>query len=58
MGIIYEANTLITLREMIALKAVDDRILMRARRRLMVTVIPIEYRGRAERDSTCVKMED
>ena len=42
MGIMYEANTLMTLREMIALKAVVDPILMRARRRLMVTVIPIE----------------
>lgn len=41
-GIIYEASTLMTLRETMALKAVVDPIYMRARRRLMITVIPTE----------------
>ncbi len=42
MGIMYEAKTLMTLRETMALKAVVDPILMRARRTLIVTVMPIE----------------
>lgn len=42
MGSMYEASTLMTLREMIALKAVDDPILIRARRRLMMTVMAME----------------
>ena len=42
MGIIYEASTLMTLREIMALKAVDDPILMRARRRLTMTVMKME----------------
>lgn len=42
MGIIYEASVLMTPRETMALKAVDDPMLIRARRRLMMTVIPIE----------------
>lgn len=42
MDIIYDASTLMTLRETIALKAVDDPILMRARRRTMMTAMAIE----------------
>ena len=42
MGSIYEANTLMTLREMMALNAVDDPILIRASRRLILTVIAME----------------
>jgi len=38
----YEASTLATLRETMALKAVVEPMLMRARRRLITTVIPIE----------------
>lgn len=38
----YEASALMTPRETIALKAVDDPMLIRARRRLMTTVMPIE----------------
>ena len=38
----YEAVKLMTLRETMALKAVDDPMLTRARRRLMMTVMPIE----------------
>ena len=41
-GAIYEASVDATPSETIALKAVDDPMLMRARRRLMVTVTPIE----------------
>ena len=42
MGAIYEASVLATPRETMALNAVDDPVLMRARRRLMITVTPIE----------------
>lgn len=42
MGTMYEASTLATLRETMALKAVVEPMLMRARRRLITTVIPIE----------------
>lgn len=41
-GIMYEASTLMTLREIMALNAVVEPILMRARSKLMMTVIPIE----------------
>ena len=41
-GMMYEASTLATLRETMALNAVVEPILMRARRRLITTVMPIE----------------
>ena len=58
MGSIYEANTLMTLREMTTVNAVDDPIWIRASRRLIMTVIAMEWRGKAERGSTCVRMDD
>ena len=48
----YEASTLATLRETIALKAAEEPMLIRARRRLIVAVTPMEYKGKAERGST------
>lgn len=42
MGTMYEASTLATLRETIALKAVEEPILMRASSRLIATVTAME----------------
>jgi len=41
-GTTYDASTLATLRETMALKAVEEPMLMRARRRLISTVMPME----------------
>ena len=41
-GTMYEASTLATLRETIALKAVMEPILIRASSKLMTTVMPME----------------
>lgn len=42
MGTMYEARTLATLRETMALKAAEEPILMRARRSEIRTVMPME----------------
>lgn len=49
MGIIYEASMLATLSDTIALKAAEEPMLMRPRRRLRRAVTAIELRGREER---------
>lgn len=59
MGTMYDASTLMTLSETMALKAVEEPMLMSASSRLMTTVTAMEFSGKAERGSTyCRKDEE
>ena len=51
-GTMYDASTLATLSDTMALKAVLEPMLIRASSKLMTTVMPIAYSGSAERGST------